>query len=249
MASHTFREVMNDLKAAGTAQNRKVYARHGVGEKMFGVGVAHLDKLQKRIKVNHKLARQLWASGNHDARMLASRIADPALLTTADLDAWVKDLDNYLLAGAFAAIVAQSPLAQKKLEKWTKAKKEFVSQAGWDVLCALAMRPANLSDDLSDGYLEEYIREIETGIHAAKNRVKHAMNMALISIGVRNDVLRKLALAAATRIGTVVVDHGETNCRTPDAREFIHRAVQHRRRTAPQPQREPATFGVVEGTP
>lgn len=36
----TFGEVMSMLEAAGTAQNRKVYARHGVPEPMFGVSYA-----------------------------------------------------------------------------------------------------------------------------------------------------------------------------------------------------------------
>jgi len=62
----------------GTAQNRKVYARHGVGEDMYGVSYSNLGKLRKSIKRHHALAEQLWATGNHDARVLATMIADPA---------------------------------------------------------------------------------------------------------------------------------------------------------------------------
>ena len=63
--------VLAKLEALGTAQNRKVYARHGVGEPMFGVSFAHLRKLGKKLRHDHDLARALWASGNHDARVLA----------------------------------------------------------------------------------------------------------------------------------------------------------------------------------
>ena len=42
------------------------------------------------------------------------------------------------------------------------------------------------------------------------------MNGALISIGIRNAKLEKLAIAAAKRIGKVEVDHLETSCKTPD---------------------------------
>ena len=52
-------QAMKELEAAGTAQNRKVYARHGIGENMFGVSFATLEKLRKQIKVNHELAAQL----------------------------------------------------------------------------------------------------------------------------------------------------------------------------------------------
>ena len=36
----TYTQVMKELKTMGTAQNRKVYGRHGVGQNMFGVSFA-----------------------------------------------------------------------------------------------------------------------------------------------------------------------------------------------------------------
>jgi len=44
---------------------------------------------------------------------------------------------------------------------------------------------------------------------------------ALITIGGRDAALRKLATAAAKRIGVVEVDHGDTACATPDAVTYI----------------------------
>jgi 3-methyladenine DNA glycosylase AlkD len=69
--------VLRELEGLGTAQNRKVYGWHGVKTPMFGVSFAHLNKIDKRIKTDHELAREPWASGNHDARVLAALIADP----------------------------------------------------------------------------------------------------------------------------------------------------------------------------
>jgi len=46
----TFAEVMKQLESMGTAQNRKIYARHGVpADKMFGVSYANLYALQKKF--------------------------------------------------------------------------------------------------------------------------------------------------------------------------------------------------------
>jgi hypothetical protein len=53
------------------------------------------------------------------------------------------------------------------------------------------------------------------------------MNMAVIQIGCRNAALRKAATAAARRIGKVVVDHGDTACKTPDAAAYIDKAWAH----------------------
>jgi 3-methyladenine DNA glycosylase AlkD len=67
----TEKEILAELRSLGTEQNRKIYSRHGVQGEMFGVSYANLEKLRKKIKTDHMLAGQLWAAGNHDARILA----------------------------------------------------------------------------------------------------------------------------------------------------------------------------------
>jgi hypothetical protein len=65
---------------------------------------------------------------------------------------------------------------------------------------------------------------IERDIHHRKNRVRDAMNSARIAIGIRNKKLEERALKVAKNIGKVVVDHGETSCKTPDATAYIRKA-------------------------
>ena len=211
---------MKELEAAGTAQNRKTYARHGApADQMFGVSYANLYAMQKKIKVNQALAGQLWATGNHDAQVLATLIADPVAITGKQADEWAKDLNNYPITGMFLQLVSKSPLARKKADKWNKSKDEFVGQAGWGLIARLARDDQELPDD----YFESYLQIIETDIHKRKNRVRAEMNGALIAIGLRNENLEKKALAVAAKIGKVEVDHGETNCKTPDAAEYIRK--------------------------
>jgi 3-methyladenine DNA glycosylase AlkD len=221
-----YREVMKELKENGTAQNRKVYARHGVGKKMYGVSYANLGKLCRRIKVDHALARKLWASGNHDARILATMVADPAEAAGPLLEAWAKELDNYVLTDAVAALCSKTDLARRQMQKWTRSRQEWLGRAGWHLLAGLAMRDQELPDE----FFAPYLATIESDIHRRRNRVRDAMNNALIAIALRNGKLEKQATAAARRIGKIEVDHGETGCKTPDAREYIARAKAHRKR-------------------
>ena len=93
----TIKQALGALKKAGTAQNRKVYGHHGVTCAMFGVSFAELKKLKKQIGVDHELARQLWASGNHDARILACMTADAQAMTSGEIDTWSRQLDSYVL--------------------------------------------------------------------------------------------------------------------------------------------------------
>jgi 3-methyladenine DNA glycosylase AlkD len=142
------------------------------------------------------------------------------------LDAWADALDSYVLADAFSALVGRTPHAAEKAQHWIGSKREFVGQTGWNVV---AMRAA-AETEMHDEDFERLLAKIEADIHASPNRVRHAMNQALIAIGARSARLEKRALAAAERIGRVEVDHGETGCRTPDARAYIAKGRSHRAR-------------------
>jgi 3-methyladenine DNA glycosylase AlkD len=217
---------LRELKRRGTAQNRKVYRRHGVDENMYGVSFGDLRGLAKQIKTDQALAVQLWATGNHEARVLATLIADPDQFDAKTLDAWAKDLANYTITDEFVGLVARTAYRQKKAEKWRKAQGEWIGRAGWHLIGQLALHDAALSDS----YFEERLHEIATGIHTRKNRVREAMNNALIAIGIRNENLQDKALEVARVIGPVEVDHGETNCRTPDAAAYILKTVARKQR-------------------
>ena len=86
------------------------------------------------------------------------------------------------------------------------------------------------NNDLDDSYFSGLLANIEKAIHTSKNRVKDAMNGALIAIGLRSEVLEKAAIAAAQIIGKVNVDHGDTSCKTPNAIAYIEKTKKHRKR-------------------
>ena len=216
--------VLGELDRLGTAQNRKIYGRHGLGENMFGVSYANLKQLKKQIKTDHALAQALWATGNHDARILATMIAAPKQMTDDQIEQWGHSLHNYAQADAFAGVVAQTPLARAKAEAWVTSDEEQVARAGWTVLALLTTNDAALPDS----YFEPYLARIERDIHQARNRTRQAMNNTLIAIGSRSAALEPLALASAARIGKVDIDHGETACETPDAAAYIRKTRAHR---------------------
>lgn len=217
----TLQETMLALESMGTEQNRKIYKRHGAAEPMFGVSFANFGKLQKQIRTDPELAFALWQTGNFDARVLATMVGDPATTPAAQLDAWVKDLEGYSLTDLFGKFAARTPHAAAKREQWMKSKVEFTAQAGW-LLLSYALADGA---PLEAAYLEERLAHIEKNIHKAMNRVRHSMNGVVIAMGVYREDLRSMALAAAARIGKVVVDHGETSCETPDAAAYIAKTL------------------------
>ncbi len=224
----TLKQALAALKKGGTAQNRKIYGRHGVLGEMYGVSYAEQKRLAKAAGFDHELAVGLWASGNHDARVLACMVADPAAFSSRELDSMARDLDNYVLTDSLSDVVGRGPHSLKKFSAWKNRRDEFVSAAAWNLLGRLA---AN-DDGLTDNFCGEQIDLIAREIHTRPNRTRHSMNMALIGLGVRNSRLEKKARAAAKKIGKVEVDHGQTSCQTPDVAAYISKTLAYRKKKA-----------------
>jgi 3-methyladenine DNA glycosylase AlkD len=213
----TTQEVLDELQALGSEQTRATMRRHGVPEPLYGVTFGDLAGLRKRIKTNQALAQELWATGVHEARLLATMVADPRLIDQALLDQWSADLRGHVLADAFAGLVGYSPAARDCMERWIDVDDEWIGRVGWHLLSRLALN----NSDLPPAYFEPYLLRIQQIIHSQKNRIKEAMNNALIAIGTRGSELESQALRVASAIGKVEVDHGQTHCKTPDARAYI----------------------------
>lgn len=217
--SMSFAQVMAALEKAGTEQARKTYARHGVTIPMFGVSFAVLKTMVKQIGVDHELARQLWDSGNHDARTLAVKIADPAKVTPGELDRWAREHRLRSCGGYVPALASEGPLGSAKAREWLASKDEALRVAGW----TLAGYLTHANESESDEWFLELIHRIEKTIHQSANDERYAMNSALIAFGGRSKALRQAATIAAEKIGVVEVDHGDTSCETPQALQHIEK--------------------------
>jgi 3-methyladenine DNA glycosylase AlkD len=216
----TSAEVLKKLKSLGKPSHAKTFARHGMKGVIYGVPFSELNKIAKQIKKNHELAQELWKSGVADARNLAIMIAEPARFTVKQANDWAKDFQDHTISDMAARVIAQSPSAKEIGEAWAKSSQEFVAAAGWVVRSA-----ASSATGVPDTYFENLLDHIVHNIHQAPNRVRYAMNNAVIAIGIKNAHLQKLALDAAKKIGKVEVDHGDTACKTPDAAEYIKKTV------------------------
>lgn len=214
-------EVMATLEAAGTAQNVKVYRRHGATGPLFGVSFAFLGKLAKQLGRDQALARALWDTGNGDAMQLAAMIADPAAMTDAEADRWLLGVRDHGAAGALSGVVGRSPVGLSRAKAWMAPEAEFTRTTGYDTLGVLL----KIDAPLDAAFLAEVIATIEAEIGGSANRARHAMNQALIAMGAYRADLRERVYAAAARIGRVEVDHGQTGCVTPEIVPYIEKML------------------------
>jgi 3-methyladenine DNA glycosylase AlkD len=215
-------ELLAELTSLGKPSAARIYARHGVSEPSVGLSAADLTRIVKRLGVQHELALQLWQSGVHDARVLATKLVDPARLSAQQIEAWLGEASNYVITDALSGLAARMAGARTLALRWLRSRKEWPAAAGWNVVAQLA-----LARQLDEATALELVERIEAEIQRGANRVRHAMNNALIALGGALAGVRERALEAAEKIGKVEVDHGQTGCKTPEAAPYIRRIVAH----------------------
>ncbi|MDT8445324.1 MAG: DNA alkylation repair protein [bacterium] len=225
----TFQELMSHLKEIGTEQNRKIYRRHGAGESLFGVSFKDLDRIKAELGSNLDLARKLWQSGNADARSLALKIGEE--LSFEEAQKWAQEVNYYVHAELLAKLAAKRDWSLKALKKWTQGGSDWLQATGYDLLAHLLKEEAKLkaklpSFELDAEEVKGYLQMIEQQIGQSANRARHSMNRALIAMGTYRSELRDQVFEVLERIGPVQVDHGQTDCKTPSAKEYILKALQ-----------------------
>src|SRR5882724_5709188 len=121
----TVKEIMTQLESLGSPQIKNILMKHGIKEPLFGVKVADLKPIQKKIKKDYQLAKDLYATGNADAMYLAGLIADDEKMTEKELELWVKQaLSNTINEYTVPWVAAGNPRGYALALKWIDAKEE-----------------------------------------------------------------------------------------------------------------------------
>jgi 3-methyladenine DNA glycosylase AlkD len=191
-------DVLRELRSFANPKNVRGMARFGINTKnTLGVPVVVLRRIAKKIGRDHDLALQLWESGVHEARILASMIDHPKLVTEKQLESWVKDFDSWDVCDqACSNLFDKTKFAWDKAVEWTKRDEEFVRRAGYVLMACLAVHNGEAKD-------EDFIKlfpVIKKGSVDERNFVKKAVNWSIRQIGKRNRNLNKKAIALAEEI-------------------------------------------------
>jgi 3-methyladenine DNA glycosylase AlkD len=213
-------DIMKQLEKLGSEQTKKVLMKHGAREPFFGVKVADLKKIVKKVGKNHDLAIELYATGNSDAMYLAGLIADETMMTREDLNRWVKEAYWYMISEYTVPwVAAETPFGYELALEWIKSDQENIAAAGWSALSSIAALKPDEDID-SDKYLM-LLQDVKENIHSAPNRVRYAMNNFVIAVGGAIVGLNIPAKQVAETIGKVKVDMGGTACKVPLASQYI----------------------------
>ncbi len=186
------------LRDHSSQQTREGMARYAIpAEHALGVAMRDIKTLGKELGPNQELAAKLWDTCVYEARMLASFIGDPARITSAQMDRWCKQFDNWAFCDAMSFnLFDRTPYAWQKVNRWSCSKKEFVKRTAFALLWSLSVHDKGARDEL----FIEGLELIERAAEDARHFVMKAVNMALRAVGNRNRALNVAAVGKARKL-------------------------------------------------
>lgn len=186
---HTAESVINGLKLLADEKTRLVMERFSIpSQHVLGVKVPLLRVIAKDIKRNHLLAHELWNSGIHEGKILASMVADPKKTTNEEMDRWAKDTYSWDVCDQCCAnLFIYAPFWKEKIVEWIQDEHEFTRRAG---IVLIAESTMHQKKNTSDQELLEWADEVLKVANDPRNFVKKAVSWALRQVGKKRPSLR-----------------------------------------------------------
>jgi 3-methyladenine DNA glycosylase AlkD len=191
--------VLLRLKEMADPSGLEALSRYGIDvERAWGVSLPKMQALAKQIgRKDHQLALDLWASGVHEARILACMVDETGQLTGDRMDAMILDFHSWDLCDQCCSVLfSYSQLAWGKALEWSGRQGEFEKRASFALMAALVVHDKQAKDE---DFLP-FLKIIERESADDRNYVRKAVNWALRQIGKRDLNLNRLAVETAERI-------------------------------------------------
>jgi 3-methyladenine DNA glycosylase AlkD len=194
----TLQDIFDRLQVLSQPERKGGMARYGIEvSKALGVSIPELRNVAKTLGKDHTLAQQLWESDIHEARILASMIDDPKLVTAIQMDVWASGFNSWDVTDQCVNnLFRKTPDAMTKAIEWSQRTEEFVKRSGFVLMAALAVHEKTADDQT----FAAFFPLIEQEAHDQREYVKKAVNWALRQIGKRNLALNQHAIDVAKRI-------------------------------------------------
>jgi 3-methyladenine DNA glycosylase AlkD len=207
---------MRELNALEDPKLREANKRLGDDH---GVNLTRLRALAKRLKTEHGLALNLWATGDTAPRLLATLVARPKAFSAAELDQMIRDINSPKLLDWFIVnVVKPGPHADELRQRW-KDGDDLIGRAGWTLTTERVVKKPQGID------IAALLDQIETEMKQAPAQKQWAMNHCLAEIGIRHAQHRARAIAIGERLAVFIDYPASPGCTPPYAPMWIAEMV------------------------
>jgi len=195
---HTVEELLDKLRARAVPSRKEGMARFGVSvESALGVTMPEIRAIGAQTVKEHQLALDLWQSGIHEARILASVVDEPAKVTRQQCEDWAADFNSWDIVDQVCGnLLDKTALADTLVREWSLREEEFVKRAAFALIAWMSVHRKKEPDQI----FLDYLPLIVSASDDPRNFVKKAVNWALRQIGKRSAALHQPALELALNL-------------------------------------------------
>lgn len=209
-------EIMAELAALEDPKLRAVNEERGDDH---GVNLSAVRAVAKRLKIQHELAKALWASGDTAARLLATLVARPKAFSAEELDTMIRDIRAPKLLDWFVTNIVKPGKHAEELRRRWKDDTDLVGRAGWSLTTDRVVKDAAGLD------LDALLDQIEMEMKAAPAPKQWSMNHCLAEIGIRHPQYRARAIAIGEKLEVLIDYPASPGCTSPYAPAWIAEMV------------------------
>ena len=216
----TVPDIITKLESLGNQKMRQHNIKWGAHANQFGVKMGDIRAIAKILKTNHELAKELWATGNIEARFLATLVINPKALSMAELDNMVRsERFAQVIDWLYSNVIKEHPDKEKLREQWLASDDIMTARIGWSLTSGRVTRSPEGLD------LSALLDRIEKEMPTAPTEIQWTMNTTLAQIGINHPVYRERALDIGERLGVFRDYPTSKGCTSPFAPIWINEMV------------------------
>lgn len=216
----TLDQALAQLKALSNEKMLQMNKKNGAHDNQFGVKLGDIRTVANKIKSDHALGLELWATGNIDARLLATLIMVPKKLSTDELEDMVRSIDfTYESEWLYSYIIKLHADKEELRKVWMTSSNPMSERLGWSLTSGrIAREPEGID-------IDALLNRIETEMPKADPLVQWTMNSALAQIGICHPQYRERALTIGEKLGIYRDYPVSKGCTSPFAPIWINEMV------------------------
>ncbi len=188
-------EIIEELKVNASEKYKANVVKMGIPEEYsIGVSTAVVRTIAKKVGKSNKLARELWNSGYHEAKLLAVLVFDIKTISHDEIEKLICDVQSWDLCDHLCKnLIIKLKSYDDFISNWITSTHIYKKRAAFTLIASSAIHNKAITNDT----LDDYLRIIQEYSDSEHEHVRKAVSWALREIGKKDFAYNEKAILLA----------------------------------------------------
>lgn len=188
-------EIIEELKTNASEKYKANVVKMGVPEEYsIGVSTAVVRAIAKKTGKSNELARELWNSGYHEAKLLAVLVFDKKTISLDEIEKLMVDVHSWDLCDHLCKnLVIKMKGYDELISKWITNTHTYKKRAAFALIASSVIHNKAITNDT----LDDYLRIVQEYSDSEHEHIRKAISWALREIGKKDFAYNEKAILLA----------------------------------------------------